>query len=153
MLLKPKCLDFWRRFDPADALEASSLVELIPPSFNRLTVFDPWIPHGVRPAHGTMDTLRSRVVLHGWFGYPSPIVSKSLEAELSAETLDSARAVLEHKLKPFDQVTGVVTGRLNVDGEGKVDRVRILSNTLVSKDGRADRVAAALTRIQDLNEA
>ena len=47
-------------------------VTLVPPLFNRLTVFDPRYPHGVRAVEGTRDPLKARLVLHGWFTEPAP---------------------------------------------------------------------------------
>lgn len=44
----------------------------VEPLFNRLTLFDPRFPHGVRMVEGTQDPARSRVVLHGWFTSPTP---------------------------------------------------------------------------------
>lgn len=148
MLLKPECLDFWRRFDPALALEAHSLVELIPPRFNQLTVFDPRIPHGVRPVQGTRDPLRSRVVLHSWFQYPSPTMSDELQGTLSPSVLASAAASLERRLEEFDAVTGLVTARLDLNPNGSVSNVQILSNTLVSTVGQTDRPEAIVQVIK-----
>ena len=48
------------------------LFSLTPPLFNRLTVFDARIPHGVRRVEGTRDPRHGRLVLHGWFTAPSP---------------------------------------------------------------------------------
>lgn len=45
---------------------------LVPPLFNRLTVFDPRYPHGVRAVEGTRDPMKARLVLHGWFTEPTP---------------------------------------------------------------------------------
>ena len=47
-------------------------VRLIEPKFDRLTVFDPRLPHGVRRVSGTTDPLQARLVLHGWFTDPQP---------------------------------------------------------------------------------
>lgn len=148
MLLKPECLNFWRRFDPSIGLEADSLVELIPPQFNQLTVFDPRIPHGVRPVQGTWDPVRSRLVLHGWFRYPSPILCEALEGKLTAPVLDSTRESLEERLKDFHRLTGVVTARLELSPSGEVTEVRTLTNTLVSKDGHPEDVSTALRCIE-----
>lgn len=47
-------------------------VTFVEPEFNRLTVFDPRLPHGVRPVRGTQDPREARLVLHGWFTEPTP---------------------------------------------------------------------------------
>ena len=44
----------------------------MPPRFNQLLVFDPRLPHGVRPVEGTRDPRAARLVLHGWFTQPAP---------------------------------------------------------------------------------
>lgn len=40
-------LNDWRNFDSEAVVERGALVELVEPRFNRLTVFDPRLPHGV----------------------------------------------------------------------------------------------------------
>ena len=50
-------------------------VELVEPRFNRMTVFDPRLPHGVPVVEGTHDPREGRLVLHGWFNEPSPFFS------------------------------------------------------------------------------
>ncbi len=47
-------------------------MDLIPPKFNRLSLFDPRVPHGVVPVHGVHDPREARIVLHGWFAEPEP---------------------------------------------------------------------------------
>jgi len=49
-------------------------VRAIEPRFNRLVVFDPRIPHGVREVTGTRDPREGRLVIHGWFVQPRPFV-------------------------------------------------------------------------------
>lgn len=64
-ILKPETLDYWRGFDASAVVERGSLVDTVPPLFNRLTVFDPRLPHGVSAVHGTRDPREGRLVLHG----------------------------------------------------------------------------------------
>jgi hypothetical protein len=40
-IVKPEVLDYWRGFDAGAVVERGSLVELVEPRFNRMTVFDP----------------------------------------------------------------------------------------------------------------
>jgi len=68
MILKPSTLDFFSAFQPGKGLELTDLVTLVPPRYNQLTLFDPRLPHGVRPVHGTRDPMKSRLVLHGGVG-------------------------------------------------------------------------------------
>lgn len=62
MILKPHVLDYWRSFQPGIGLEEKHFLDLVEPRFNRLTVFDPRFPHGVRPVGGTRDPLKGRLV-------------------------------------------------------------------------------------------
>lgn len=65
MILQKQVLDYWRGFDPSRGTELPSLMKYVEAKFDRLTVFDPRFPHGVRQVHGTRDPLKARVVLHG----------------------------------------------------------------------------------------
>lgn len=62
MILKPHVLDYWRSFQPGIGLEEKHFIDTVEPHFNRLTVFDPRFPHGVRPVGGTRDPLKGRLV-------------------------------------------------------------------------------------------
>lgn len=48
VLLRPEVLDFWGSVDVGQRQEFGELMEVVPALFNRLVVFDPRIPHGVR---------------------------------------------------------------------------------------------------------
>lgn len=62
MILKPHVLDYWRSFQPGVGLEEKHFIDTVEPHFNRLTVFDPRFPHGVRPVGGTRDPRKGRLV-------------------------------------------------------------------------------------------
>lgn len=62
MILKPHVLDYWRTFQPGVGLEEKHFIDTVEPHFNRLTVFDPRFPHGVRPVAGTRDPRKGRLV-------------------------------------------------------------------------------------------
>ena len=78
LILKPSTLDYWSSFDADATVERESLVELVPPRFNRLTVFDPRLPHGVPVVEGVRDPSQGRLVLHGWFNEPEPSLRGAL---------------------------------------------------------------------------
>jgi len=44
----------------------------VQPLFDRLTVFDARLPHGVSRVEGERDPRGGRLVLHGWFTEPAP---------------------------------------------------------------------------------
>jgi hypothetical protein len=135
LMLRPEALDFWRGFDPKQTLEAGDVFDVIPASFNQLTVFDARVPHGVRAIRGTQDPLDSRVVLHGWFKYPELTVSEALQSQKSRAALQLVLRHLGSRLQEIDSVTGLLTVRVEVDGDGGVREARPLSNTLVSTGG------------------
>jgi hypothetical protein len=135
LLLEPWCLDYWRHYDPEASTEASSLLRLIPAHFNQLTVFDPRLPHGVRPVEGTRDPLRSRVVLHGWFEAPTLASSPSVDAAGGARVARETHAALMAALRDLGAVTGLMVVRLDLGVEGGIRDMAVLSDTLVSRVG------------------
>ena len=68
MILQKDVLDYWRSFDPSKGTELPSIMKLVEAKYDRLTVFDPRFPHGVRQVEGTRDPLEGRIVLHGETG-------------------------------------------------------------------------------------
>jgi hypothetical protein len=135
LLLSEDTLDFWRSYRDAHFSELTSFVELIEPRFNRLTVFDPRIPHGVRPVEGTREPLDSRIAVHGWFQEPAVIVSEALEQAQQRGALEATLAMLLVSLGDVDGLDGLVTVRIEVNREGKVTESRIVSSSLVSTNG------------------
>lgn len=134
MLMAPEVLDFWRGYKAGAAIEQASMFELVEPRFNRLTVFDPRIPHGVREVRGTRDPLKGRLVLHGWY---RPAESVSLAGALTAEQAEPAlNAALEPAYERLDAECARMFGTLNtlvrVDASGGVASVRVLADTLVA---------------------
>lgn len=138
-LLADHVLDYWRHFQPGRAAEASTMMELVEPEFNRLTVFDPRVPHGVREVSGTRDPLESRLVLHGWFTpMEHPTIAGALgdEAALQAgatEVLNTAIAGISSDLTVGNlaRMIGSLSVRVDVDGSGKVKAASVLGSTLV----------------------
>ncbi|CAM9319990.1 unnamed protein product, partial [Scytosiphon promiscuus] len=132
MILKPHVLDYWRSFQPGIGLEEKHFIDTVEPRFNRLTVFDPRFPHGVRPVGGTRDPLKGRLVIHGWFTDPQPFFTGGLSAEEATDPLNDALANVYPALAEVGRVTGVLTVRLHVSGEsGEVIDVVALTDTLI----------------------
>ncbi|CAB1098348.1 unnamed protein product [Ectocarpus sp. CCAP 1310/34] len=132
MILKPHVLDYWRSFQPGIGLEEKHFIDTVEPHFNRLTVFDPRFPHGVRPVGGTKDPLKGRLVIHGWFTDPQPFFTGGLSAEEATEPLNDALETVYPALEGVGRVTGVLTVRLHVSGEtGAVVSVVALTDTLI----------------------
>ena len=63
LLLRPETLSYFSNFDSNAVVERGSLTETIEPKFNRLTVFDPRVPHGVPIVEGVRDPKKGRLVL------------------------------------------------------------------------------------------
>ena len=80
-------------------------------------------------------SLDSRVVLHGWFEYPELTLSEALQSQKSRAALQLVLGHLGSRLREIDSVTGLLTVRVEVDGDGGVREGRPLSNTLVSTGG------------------
>src|SRR5262249_9599720 len=74
LMLRDEVLDFWHDFLSVRSVEEQELVRAIEPRLDRLTVFDPRTPHGVRTVTGTRDPREGRLVIHGWFVQPRPFI-------------------------------------------------------------------------------
>uniref|UniRef100_A0A7R9V1D2 Prolyl 4-hydroxylase alpha subunit Fe(2+) 2OG dioxygenase domain-containing protein n=1 Tax=Chlamydomonas euryale TaxID=1486919 RepID=A0A7R9V1D2_9CHLO len=153
MILRPGVLDYWGSLYSAGyGLEMDSLMELVEPVFNRLTVFDPRFPHGVRQVSGTKDPREARLVLHGWFTQPTPFFSGGLTAEEAQPVLDAAMQEVMDVLAELPVATGVLAVRLRVRGsDGGVDSLKFLADTLVplpaGPDLPADQIRAGFQRV------
>jgi hypothetical protein len=132
VLLRQQTLNFWPSYDPSRYSELRSFVELIEPCFNRLTVFDPRIPHGVRVVEGTREPLDSRIAVHGWFSEPAVILSEAIEEPQQRRAFEATLAMLLLSLRDVDGVHGLVTARVDVSSEGKLTDTRIVSSSLIS---------------------
>ena len=135
VLLAQDTLDFWRAYDRSRGVELTSFGELIEPSFNRLTVFDPRIPHGVRTVEGTREPLDSRIAVHGWFFEPAVIVSEAIQQAQQRRAFEATLAILHVSLGDVEGVDGLVTARIDVNREGEVTNTRLVSSSLVSTVG------------------
>jgi hypothetical protein len=138
LLLRDETLDFWSSFESVRSVEEREVVEAVEPRFNRLTVFDPRVPHGVRRVEGTRDPRLGRVVLHGWFVQPRPFV----EGPLATGELRRALDVLGKQLPTIvggAPVAGVYSVRFTVRANGAVDAPVLLADTLrCSGDGSSE---------------
>mmetsp|Transcript_4718 Transcript_4718/g.16447 ORF Transcript_4718/g.16447 Transcript_4718/m.16447 type:complete len:348 (-) Transcript_4718:331-1374(-) len=142
-LLEPSTtLDYWRGFDPAAVYERGDLVTEVEPLFNRLTVFDARVPHGVRPVRGTRDVREARVVLHGWFTEPSPHVEGALSEGDAAPVLNGALLGLQDQLGELPVLLGMAAARLTVSEGGVVEGLEWLSDSLVPHPCEVDPGAA-----------
>lgn len=128
MLLQDEVLDFWADFRSVRAVEEAELVRTIPAQFNRLTVFDPRIPHGVRRVTGTHDPREGRLVIHGWFVQPRPFVRGPLRTRALEQRIADLFGSLDAWLGLMP-LAGMISLTFSVDARGAVRNLRVLSDT------------------------
>ena len=100
---------------------------LLTPDFNRLTLFNPGLLHGVREVKGTMDPREGRLVIHGWFVNPRPFWVGPLRVNQVRKSLDQGLAQI-----PFAELglgSGFAAFRLKIGTDGRVKNVRSLIDT------------------------
>jgi hypothetical protein len=121
-----------RRFKGGETFLAGE--KTVPPKFNQLLVFNPAIPHGVKPVRGTHDPRFGRLVIHGWFVNPRPFWYGPLKADEVAEGIEAGLApVLAGKL---NLGRGFLSLRMQVSPAGQVTALKTLVSTL---DGARER--------------
>ncbi|MCA2980071.1 MAG: 2OG-Fe(II) oxygenase [Myxococcaceae bacterium] len=129
LLLRDDVLDFWSGFRSQRAQEEPQLVEAIAPRFNRLTVFDPRLPHGVRRIDGSMDPREGRLVIHGWFVQPRPFIEGPLAPRRLSEGIEQVSRAMAPALEAGLPVAGLLSLGFRVGAGGLVGPVRVLSDT------------------------
>lgn len=129
LLLRDDVLDFWSTFSSVRTQEEPELVEAIEPRFNRLTVFDPRLPHGVRRVDGSMDPREGRLVIHGWFVQPRPFIEGPLTTAQLAGGIETLTTALAPILEAGLSIAGLLSVGFTVTPTGQVRGVRLLSDT------------------------
>ena len=126
--------------------------DLVAADFNRLTVFDDRIPHGVQRVEGSMDPLDGRVVLHGHISEAKATV----EGPLAAEAVwDAVRAAADPILRAHANAGchGPLCVRARIGSDGAVEGVRLLVDRVIRTDGgdpkpATEAVLAALAALR-----
>lgn len=145
ILLKEEILSYWTGFTSIQSLEREEIYKEIPANFNRLTVFDPRIPHGVRRVEGVRDLLEGRLVIHGWFVQPRPFIEGSLSTQKLQSVIDDLGGELNQLFTEGLDVQGTLSLRFNVSTSGTVSKVEILSNA-IRHPARDTRIEKALLK-------
>ncbi len=135
VLLKQDILEYWQGFQSARGLERGDIIEEVPAKFNRLTVFDPRIPHGVKTVKGVNDLLEGRLVIHGWFVQPRPFIEGPLTSKDLQRVIDDLSGELGQALNDGIDLQGMLSLKLSVEASGKISKVETLTNSLKSADG------------------
>jgi len=148
LLVRDEVLDFWHDFTSVRSVEEGELIRAVPPELGRLVVFDPRIPHGVREVRGTHDPREGRLVIHGWFVQPRPLIDGPLPARALTARIDDLTAQLGAWIGTLP-VAGLASFAFDVDRRGTVRDVALLSDT--TRVPRADERARKrlVTRIRD----
>jgi hypothetical protein len=129
LLFKESALDFFRTFSSSEGLEEPQLIEEIPSKMNRLVVFDPKIPHGVRRVEGNMNPLHGRLVIHGWFVQPRPFIEGPLRTEKLQNSIDELSPTIVQFLSQELPIAGLLSLNFSVETNGSVSNVKVLSDT------------------------
>ncbi len=129
LLLRDEVLDYWRAFTSQRAVEEPQLVEEVPPRFNRLTVFDPRLPHGVRRVEGSMDMREGRLVIHGWFVQPRPFIEGPLKENALTAAITRISDALAPGLAHGVPVAGLASFGFTVTSSGEPRNLKLLADT------------------------
>ncbi len=147
-IMRPEFLNTWASNSRATT-ETEDIFKTVAPRFNRLLVFDPRLPHGVRRVEGADDVLKGRLVLHGWFVQPRPFFVGPLTPKLVNAVLTERLGTLSREMSSV-AVNGYVSVRLKVSRSGEVERSQWLTNSLVG-DQASQRLAVKIIQ-RNLNE-
>lgn len=116
---------------------------LIPAKFNRLTLFNPALLHGVKEVMGTRDPREGRLVMNGWFVNPRPFWTGPFTPKQVQRALDEGLSRLDSKkLEP-----GFGSFRLHISPAGHVSRVEKLVDTFATP-AQAEKLALHLKTFQ-----
>ena len=134
LLTRTKLLNYFGevRHDQSD--EAESFIQKVEPKMNRLTLFDPRYPHGVERVQNVEDLSQARLVIHGWFTEPRPMLEGTLTFKKIAQPLDRLADHIISSIEP-EQVYGLLSTRFEIDSNGKISSAKILCNHLIDDRG------------------
>ena len=135
------------------ASAGEGLLDLIEPKFNRLTLFDDRMPHGVQRIEGSMNPVEGRFVLHGHISESGPTADGPLDAAEIARTVHDALAPLlsdVQRMAVFHH--GPLVLRLGIAPDGNVSQIDRLVDRVARADGNSAGVVVgqAIRIIRDL---
>lgn len=116
----------------------AGLLDLIEPKFNRLTLFDDRMPHGVQRVEGSMNPVEGRFVLHGHISESGPMAEGPLEAVITSRAIyDSLRPLLSDVLRKHVFHHGPLVLRITIEPDGSVSNIDRLVDRLARADGNS----------------
>lgn len=148
LLVKPEVLSYWRGLDPRRGLEMDDVFLRLPAKYNRLTVFDPRLPHGVREVEGSRDPRQGRLVIHGWFVEPRPFVTGALRPAAITTPLAAAIQGAEPGLVALGPLQGTLSVRIEVQPRGSVSRCVVLTNNVMAAEDSAEATRRAVVELR-----
>lgn len=116
----------------------SGLLDLIEPRFNRLTLFDDRMPHGVQRVDGSMNPVEGRFVLHGHISESGPTAEGPLEAVALARIVyDALGPLLSDVMRKHVFHHGPLVLRVAIEPDGSVSNIDRLVDRLARADGNS----------------
>ncbi|NDG85268.1 MAG: hypothetical protein EBX52_09580, partial [Proteobacteria bacterium] len=136
LIAKPKLLRYFSEIRHDRSHEESDFIDSVAQPMGRLTVFDPRYPHGVRAVQGVDSILDSRLVIHGWFTEPRPMLEGALTFKKILKPMDAyAHGILE-TVSGGSTHSGLLTLRIEIADSGAVSRMTVLAAHLPDAEGR-----------------
>jgi hypothetical protein len=135
LIAKPKLLSYFSSLGPNDSHEATDLIDSVPVPQDQLTVFDPRYPHGVREVRGVDSVLDSRLVIHGWFTEPRPMLEGSLTFRKIMKPMDGFAIPVMQEIASPGTYSGMLILRIEIAPSGNISKIEILSSNLLDQTG------------------
>jgi hypothetical protein len=130
------------------AAAGTGLFDLVPPRFNRLTLFDDRIPHAVQRIEGSMDPAEGRFVLHGHIREGGAVTQGAHPPEAIQKQLNP---LIEELRRDAPRVHGPLTMCVEIGADGRVEQSRVLLDRLAT-DGDTDLDAVRSAVAQRVGE-
>ncbi len=141
VLLRDEVMDYWSDFTSVRSIEEPDVLRSVEPRFGRLVVFDPRIPHGVRPVTGTVDPREGRLVIHGWFVQPRPLITGPLPPAQLRSRVEGLSEAIAPWLSGDLPLAGILALGFRVTATGELRDLELRSDTtrVPSRDERQRR--------------
>jgi hypothetical protein len=146
---KPKLLNYFQTLDSSRSDETSQLIQKIPAQENRLVVFDPRYPHGVTRVNGVEDLLDARLVIHGWFTEPRPMIEGALTARKAIPGMDQ---IAQHLMDAFSasDLSGIFCAKFEISSDGMITHTQTLTAHLIHPQSGQIVPTAWLKKVLDV---